>query len=226
MRINVEYIPVDALKPYERNARAHHDEDVNVIVNSIQTFGFDDPIGIWGDENIIVEGHGRLMAAKKIGMKEVPCIRLDHLTDEQRKAYALVHNKSAELSEWDDELLDLELDELELTDIDMSDFGFELSDGGAETPEISEDNYDGEVPEEAKAKVGDVYRLGNHFLICGDCTDKSVIEKLMNGTKPDLLLTDPPYGIQIVSKGGVQSERGTGSVGGGGALHFRKGRRW
>ena len=135
-------------------------------------------------------------------MSEVPCIRLDNLTDAQRRAYALAHNKTAELSEWDDELLDIELDELELTDIDMSDFGFELSDGGAETPEISEDNYDGEVPEEAKAKVGDLYRLGNHFLICGDCTDKSVIEKLMDGTKPDLLLTDPPYGIQIVSGGG------------------------
>ena len=121
--LKVEYVPIQSIKPYERNARKHQDYDVDAIAASIQEFGFDDPIGIWKDE--IVEGHGRLMAAKKLGMTEVPIIRLDHLTDEQRKAYALAHNKTAELSSWDLELQGLEL--ADITDIDMSLFGFDIS---------------------------------------------------------------------------------------------------
>lgn len=122
--LKIEYLPVDALKPYSKNARKHSEKDIQAIVNSIEEFGFSDPIGIWSDKNIIVEGHGRLMAAKRLGMETVPCIRLDHLTDEQRKAYALAHNKTAELSKWFDELLQSELAEIE--DIDMELFGFDL----------------------------------------------------------------------------------------------------
>lgn len=121
--LKIEYLPVGELKPYDKNARKHKDFDVDAIVRSIEEFGFDDPIGIWSDKNIIVEGHGRLMAAKKLGMTEVPCIRLDHLTDEQRRAYALAHNKTAENSEWDLELLPLELQDI--VEIDMTYFGFE-----------------------------------------------------------------------------------------------------
>lgn len=129
--MQVEYLPINQIKPYERNARRHQEKDVAAIKASIEAFGFNDPIGIWSDENVIVEGHGRLEAAKELGMTEVPCIRFDNLTDAQRRAYALAHNKTAELSAWDDELLELELDELaELDDIVMSDYGFELSDGG------------------------------------------------------------------------------------------------
>lgn len=120
MELKIEYIAVDELNPYENNARKHADEDVGAIIESIKEFGFSDPIGIWHDT--IVEGHGRLMAAKQLGMKEVPCIRLDHLTDEQRRAYALAHNRTAELSAWDYELRDLEIASI---DIDMSRFGFE-----------------------------------------------------------------------------------------------------
>ena len=97
--LHIEQLPVDALHPYERNARKHAEKDVTAIIASIEEFGFNDPIGIWGADNLIVEGHGRLSAAKQLGMKTVPCIRLDHLTDEQRRAYALAHNKTAELSE-------------------------------------------------------------------------------------------------------------------------------
>ena len=122
--LKIEYLPVEALKPYERNARKHRDFDVDKIVESIRVFGFDDPIGIWSDQNIIVEGHGRLLAAKKLGMETVPCIRLDHLTDEQRRAYALAHNKTAENSEWDLEFLPEEL--RSITGIDMTAFGFDL----------------------------------------------------------------------------------------------------
>ena len=100
---------------------------MQAIVESIKEFGFNDPIGLWSDKNIIVEGHGRLLAAKLLNMEYVPCIRLDHLTDEQRRGYALAHNKTAELSRWDDGMLDIELGDI--TDIDMSLFGFERDDG-------------------------------------------------------------------------------------------------
>ena len=120
--IKIDIMPISELKPYEKNARKHQSEDVGAIVASIKEFGFNDPIGVWSDENIIVEGHGRLEAAKALGLEVVPVIHLDHLTDEQRRAYALAHNKTAELSLWDFELLDIELDNI--LDIDMSDFGF------------------------------------------------------------------------------------------------------
>ena len=119
--LEIEYVPIGSIKPYERNARKHQDYDVDAIAASIQEFGFDDPIGVWQDQ--IVEGHGRLLAAQKLGMTEVPIIRLDHLTDEQRKAYALAHNKTAELSAWDYTLQGLEL--ADITDIDMTQFGFD-----------------------------------------------------------------------------------------------------
>lgn len=123
--ITFEWHSVEDLQPYEHNARKHDTEDVEAIKKSIEQFGFNDPIGIWSDENLIVEGHGRLLAAKELGMEEVPCIRLDHLSDEERRAYALAHNKTAELSAWDFNTLDLELAGIE--EIDMSQFGFEDS---------------------------------------------------------------------------------------------------
>lgn len=122
--MKIEQIKIEDLKPYERNARKHEAADVAAIVKSIEAFGFNDPVGVWGPQNVIVEGHGRVMAAKQLGMTEVPCIRLDNLTDEQRRAYALAHNKTAELSTWDAELLPLELEDLPT--IDMAGFGFDL----------------------------------------------------------------------------------------------------
>jgi Predicted transcriptional regulators len=121
--LQVEYVPVGSIKPYENNARRHGDEDVEAIAESIREFGFDDPIGVW--HNVIVTGHGRYAAAKKLKMKRVPIIRLDHLTDDQRKAYALAHNKTAELSSWDYDMLDMEINDISL---DMELFGFELED--------------------------------------------------------------------------------------------------
>ena len=125
MELKIEYIPVEQLTPYEKNARKHTSADVDKIKQSIRQFGFDDPIGIWGKKNIIVEGHGRLAAAKELGYEKVPCIRLDHLTDEQRRAYALAHNKTAELSTWDFGKLEMEL--ADMTDFNMGDFGFDFS---------------------------------------------------------------------------------------------------
>lgn len=118
-RLNVEYIPVGELKPYEKNARKHAEYDVGQIAESIERYGFNDPIGIWGKDNIIVEGHGRLLAAKKLGIDKVPCIRLDDLTDEQRREYAIMHNKTAELSMWDFDLLAAEVSELDFSEFDV-----------------------------------------------------------------------------------------------------------
>ena len=125
MELKIEYLPVSELEPYSRNARKHETVDVAAIAASIREFGFDDPIGVWGKKNTIVEGHGRLMAAKMLGMEAVPVIRLDHLTDEQRRAYALAHNKTAELSTWDLDLVEIELDDI--YGIDMGEFGFEVA---------------------------------------------------------------------------------------------------
>jgi hypothetical protein len=137
--IELEYLPVDSLKPYDNNARGHSDKDIAAIVASIKEFGFDDPIGVWSKDNLIVEGHGRLLAAKKLGMEKVPVIHLDHLTDAQRRAYALAHNKTAELSSWLDEVLTEELNDL--SEFDMSAFGFDDIDiDGDETADIEEES--------------------------------------------------------------------------------------
>lgn len=120
-KLKIEYVPIDSIKPYKNNAKLHPDEQVEQICNSIRETGFNDPIGVWHDE--IVEGHGRLLAAEKLGMKEVPIIRLDELTDEQRRAYALAHNKLTMNSGFDIELLDMELAEIET--IDMTLLGFD-----------------------------------------------------------------------------------------------------
>ena len=186
MELKIEYLPVTELKPYENNARKHAEADIEAIKKSIEEFGFNDPIGIWHDT--IVEGHGRLLAAQELEMAEVPVIRLDHMTDEERRAYALAHNKTAELSEWDFEMLDTELDDI--FDIDMSQFGFDIS-ADDEPIEIIED----EVPETAPSmvKLGDIWQLGEHRLICGDSTDSDVIDRLMDGVTADIAFTSPPY---------------------------------
>ena len=194
--LKIEYLDVKDLKPYDRNARKHQDEDVAAIVNSIKEFGFSDPIGVWGADNEIVEGHGRLEAAKKLKMDKVPVIHLDHLTDEQRRAYALAHNKTAELSSWLDDVLSDELDNI--FDIDMSEFGFDLDSIVENEPEIQEDEAP-EVPEEPKAKLGDLYEVGGHRLICGDSTDIAVIDRLMDGVKADMVFCDAPYGYKYES---------------------------
>lgn len=141
-RLNIEYLPLDELTPYENNARKHEKADLSTIEKSIENFGMCDPIGVWGENNIIVEGHGRLMALRELGYTEAPVIRLDHLTDEQRKAYALAHNKTAEMSEWDFEKLDEEI--ASLSDIDMQQFGFETNADidWAGVDDLENDNYD------------------------------------------------------------------------------------
>lgn len=195
--MDIVVMGVDELRPYEKNARKHADQDISVIMRSIEEFGFNDPIGIWGPQNVIVEGHGRLMAAKKLGMKQVPCIRLDDLTDEQRRAYALAHNRTAELSVWDPDLLPLELEDL--PSYDMTEFGF-ASPAEEDADEAKEDDYDGSVPEQPRSKLGDLYQLGRHRLLCGDATMIDHVTRLMDGQLADLFITDPPYNVDYTGK--------------------------
>ena len=192
--MTTETIKISELTPYERNARHHEPVDIDAIAKSIEAFGFRDPVGVWGPNNIIVEGHGRVMAAKQLGMTEVPCIRLDDLTDEQRRAYGLAHNKTAELSTWDAELLPLEMQDLPT--YDMTAFGFsDVPQSGSDPdPVIEEDDFDEDQDEiEARVQPGDLWQLGAHRLICGDSTDDAVVSAMMGGTPADMAFTDPPY---------------------------------
>lgn len=124
--LKIEYLPVDSLTPYERNTRVHTPTDIEQIKTSILRVGFDDPIGIWGEQNIVVEGHGRLIAAKELHLDRVPCIRLDHMTDAQRRDYAIRHNRTQELSSWDFDKLEQEIAALMIAGTDLSDLKFAM----------------------------------------------------------------------------------------------------
>ena len=191
-QLKIEYVDINSIKPYKNNAKTHPKEQIEQIKKSIEQFGMDDPIGIWKDE--IVEGHGRLIACKELGMTEVPIIRLDHLTDEERKAYTLAHNKLTMNSDFDIDILNEELASFDT--IDMSDFGFDIDLDMEQEQEIIEDEVP-DIPDEPKAKLGDIYQLGNHRLMCGDSTKKEDIEKLMNNQKANVVYTDPPYGMNL-----------------------------
>ena len=202
-KLKIEYVPKESLKPYLNNAKLHPTEQIEQIKNSIREFSFNDPIAVWKD-NEIIEGHGRLLAVMEMDdIDKVPIIKLDDLTDEQRKAYTLVHNKLTMNTGFDIDILSFELDDI--ADIDMEQFGFEISIDDEEPAEIVEDEVP-EPPTEAKAKLGDLYILGNHRLICGDSTDVNVIDRLMDGVKADCVFTDPPYNVAIGSKNAVLNE--------------------
>lgn len=192
-KLEIQYKKVDELIPYVNNPRIN-DHAVEAVAASIEEFGFKVPI-IIDKDNEIVAGHTRIKAAKMLGMEEVPTIIADDLTDEQVKAFRIADNKTVELAEWDYEILMAELEQLE--DIDMEQFGFDdLAD--MLEPTAEEDGYELEVPDEPRAKLGEVYQLGRHRLMCGDSTKKEDIDILMNGDKADLFLTDPPYNVDYV----------------------------
>ena len=195
---------VDDLIPYARNARTHSPEQVNKLASSIKEFGFLNPVVISEDGGILA-GHGRVMAAKKLGLKQVPCVVESHLTEAQKKAYILADNRLALDAGWDEEMLKVELEELDAADFDLGLLGFSTEEldkyfdmepldsnsGSEEEKEVEVDNEG-----EPVTKPGDVWILGNHRLICGDCTDAEVVKKVMNGEKPNLMVTDPPYGVK------------------------------
>lgn len=208
MDLKIIYLSPDELTPYEGNARKHAPEDIDQIKASIEADGFLDPIGIWGDQNIIVEGHGRQIAAKELGLESVPCIRLDHLTDTQRRDYAIRHNRTAELSGWDFGKLEEEIARLEIEGSDIRNLFDEINEA-IPTPEsidsIIEDEPP-EPPEEPVTKRGDIYQLGEHRLMCGDSTSKEDMDALMNGERPLFVFTDPPYGVSIGDKNAMLKE--------------------
>ena len=187
--LEIIYKNIKDLKPYEKNPRRNN-EAVKYVAKSIEEFGFKVPV-IIDKNNVIVCGHTRYKASKKLGYNEIPCIIADDLTEEQIKAFRLADNKVSEKAEWDFDLLSEELDDI--FNIEMSDFGFEID--IEEVEEIKEDDYEVEVPKEPKSKYGDVYQLGNHRLMCGDSTSIDDVAKLMNGNKADMVFTDPPYGV-------------------------------
>jgi len=193
---------VSDLIPYARNARTHSDEQVDKIAASIREFGFLNPVITDGD-NGIVAGHGRIMAAKKLGMDEVPTVEAVHLTNAQKRAYILADNRLALDAGWDDELLRVEFTELQDAGFDLNLTGFTDDEIAALElePEPEEGLTDEDaVPEEPDTPVtveGDVWVLGNHRLMCGDSFDKTTIERLMGGKKADMVFTDPPYGMAL-----------------------------
>lgn len=191
------------LIPYENNPR-NNDGAVDAVAASIKEFGFKVPIVI-DKANVIIAGHTRFKASEKLGLEKVPCIVADDLTEQQIKAYRLADNKVGELADWDFGALEMELEGID--EIDMEQFGFEPL--ITENDEIVEDEAP-EIPEEAKSHEGDLWELGRHRLICGDSTDLNVIKRLMGGLKADLLLTDPPYGIDY---GGMLKGKGDGKGG-------------
>lgn len=205
-KLRIEILPVEDLQEYEGNARDHGPIDIDAIKESIKLFGFNDPIRIWSEENVIVEGHGRLEAAKALGMTEVPCIRLDHMTDEERRAYAIAHNKTAELSKWNIGKLNLEL--AGIHSIDMTKLGIEPMEEEPNPDEVVEDI----PPEDAEGfcERGMIFVLGNHRLMCGDSTSAEDMDALLDGDRPVMVFTDPPYGVSIGDKNKKLTEHGFG----------------
>ena len=198
MSLKIEYMKTADLTPYDKNAKQHPESQIQQIIKSIEAFGMDDPIAVWGDNNLVVEGHGRLLACQRLGMDEVPVIRLDHLTDEQRKAYTLIHNQLTMNSGFDLDLLNGELDSI--FSYDMSDFGFDIQESVTDDPVPEDDDFDAALPAEPRSKLGDIYLLGDHVLMCGDSTKPEDVEKLMGGFQANLFITDPPYNVAIGDK--------------------------
>lgn len=200
--MNIETIKVDALVPYARNSRTHSDAQVAQIVASIREFGFTNPVLIDGDGGIIA-GHGRVLAARKMGMSDVPCLRLAHLSEAQKRAYIIADNKLALNAGWDDEMLALELRDLQAMDFDLALTGFEAEDIEsllAELDATPEGETEADAVPEVQATVvtkpGDVWMLGKHRLMCGDSTSADQVHLLLGGGVPHLMVTDPPYGVE------------------------------
>ena len=202
----IELWPIDKLLPYVRNARQHSDEQIAQIAASIAEFGFVNPI-LTGADGVLVAGHGRLAAARKLGLATVPVVVLDHLTPTQRRALVLADNRLAELATWDDALLRIELGALQDDGFDLDLTGFDadalaelLADEEPQIEGRTEDDAIPEMPEEPVSRPGDVWRLGPHRLVCGDATTAEAYARLFpDGERADMVFTDPPYNVNYAN---------------------------
>ena len=208
MAKRLELWPLERLVPYERNARTHSEAQIAQIRASIEEFGFTAPILVDGRDGILA-GHGRLAAAKELGLAEVPVVVLDHLSEAQKRAYVLADNKLALNAGWDEELLRMELQELQLEDFDLSLLGWsedELAELMPEVEELPPEDADAdavpEAPAEPVTQPGDVWLLGKHRVMCGDSTAITDVERLMDGNRVDLIFTDPPYNVAFNGRSG------------------------
>jgi hypothetical protein len=203
----LETLSLDQLRPWPRNARIHSRKQVRQIAESIRRFGFINPVLIDG-ENRILAGHGRIEAARELGMTTAPCLRIDHMSAAEKRAYVLADNKLALNAGWDEELLALELKELMEADLDF-DLGLLTGFSIAEADHLIEglapsepgDPADDQLPEPdsvpSRCQTGDIWRLGRHRLVCGDARDPAVVAALMEGGKAEMVFTDPPYNLAI-----------------------------
>ncbi len=202
----MQLISIEKLVPYVNNARTHNAEQIMKLRSSLREFGFINPVIIDKEYNIIA-GHGRVTAAKEEGIKEVPCVFVDYLTEAQKKAYILADNRMAMDAGWDEELLRVEIEALQAEAFDLSLTGFddkELSDLFKDDADVQEDDFDVDVELEKPtfSKTGDVWTLGRHRLVCGDSTKADTFEVLMNGRKANLVVTDPPYNVNYEGTAG------------------------
>jgi DNA modification methylase len=205
--MQIQEVEVSKLIPYAKNSRTHDDAQVAQLAASIKEFGWTNPILVDGDKGVIA-GHGRLLAARKLGYDKVPVIELKHMTEAQKRAYVIADNKLALNAGWDNNFLALELQDLKDQDFDLTLLGFDDKELDALlSPEIvdglTDEDAVPDTPIEPKTKLGDIYILGNHRLMCGDSTSIDAVDKLMVGVYPDLIHTDPPYGMNAVSKSSV-----------------------
>lgn len=204
--MKIEHLSIKDIKPYEKNARTHPKKQIELLANNIKRFGFTTPVLVDKD-NVLIAGHGRVEAMKQLGESKVPAVRMENLSDDEVKALRLADNQLSAMSEWDmglviEELKGLDADLLDLTGFDK-DLIIEADEKDDEVPE---------TPEEPKSKLGDLYELGEHRVLCGDSTKIEDVERLMDGKKADMVFTDPPYGIGLTGKKNYGSaKRGTKS---------------
>lgn len=202
----MQLVPIEKLVLYVNNARTHSPEQVNKLRSSLREFGFINPVIIDRDFGVIA-GHGRILAAKEENIKEVPCVFADHLTEAQKKAYIIADNRMAMDAGWDEELLRVEIEALQAEAFDLSLTGFdekELSDLFKDDTDVEDDDFDvdQELSEPAITKMGDVWTLGRHRLVCGDSTKEETYDVLMQGQKANLVVTDPPYNVNYEGTAG------------------------
>lgn len=215
--MQIEMMKTSELVPYAKNAKLHSDSQVAAIAGSIREFSFNNPVLIDKDNGIIA-GHGRVLAAQLLKMGEVPCIRLSHLTDTQRRAYILAYNRLQETGGgWNEDMLKIELGELQTLDFDLSLTGFDgefVSSLNGGTEGLTDPDDVPEPPKVPITKLGDIWQLGNHRLMCGDSTDANSVALLMDGKKADMIFTDPPYGMFLDADYTSMESKFKGSTGG------------